>query len=375
VSQVFALSIHAHYRCRHSGVCCTADWDVPVELPVFRTLEAALRARTLVPQGTPHDDGDLLVTEDLPEDAAAILARTEAGRCVFHHAPSGLCAVHRDLGEPALPATCRHFPRLAVTDPRGTFISLTHFCPTAAAMLFDDVPIAIVDNPPAFPPGEYEGLTADPEAFPPLLTPRMLMDLPGYAAWERHMVARCANTSVSVESILATLARDVERLHDFDPARDTLVGRIASLPPEVQPADAPVALRDSLAWMAGVLAAVPEDLRPVLDDTNLEAAYQVYVRPSWGEWQAPLRRYLAAKAFANWTAYQGRSLMAVVRGLTAAIALVRVEAARRCRDARITLDGETLREAIRQADFMLNHLAVGEELAATWSRGGPESVG
>ena len=59
MSQVFALSIHAHYRCRHSGVCCTADWDVPVELPVFRTLEAALRARfpaaAIVPGGAALD--------------------------------------------------------------------------------------------------------------------------------------------------------------------------------------------------------------------------------------------------------------------------------------------------------------------------------
>lgn len=375
MSHVYALSIHAHYRCRHSGVCCSADWDVPVEVPVFRTLQDALRAGALVPPGTPHDGGDLLVTEDLPDDAGAILARTASGRCVFHHASTGLCVVHRDLGEPALPATCRHFPRLAVADPRGTFISLTHFCPTAAAMLFEDVPLAIVEDPPAFPLADYEGLTVDAEAFPPLLTPRMLMDLPGYAAWERHMVARCADGAASVESVLATLARDVSLLHDFDPLHETLVARIASLPADVLSAPTPASLRDSLAWTAGVRAAMPDDLRPAPDTVDLEPAYQAYVRPVWARWQAPLRRYLAAKAFANWTAYQGRSLMAVIRGLTAAIALVRVEAAKRCHDASTELDADTLREAIRQADFMLNHLAVGEELAEAWSKGEPESVG
>jgi hypothetical protein len=58
----------------------------------------------------------------------------------------------------------------------------------------------------------------------------------------------------------------------------------------------------------------------------------------------------------------------IVRGLEAALALVRVEAARQCRDARRVLDRDLLLEAFRSADFMLNHLAVGEELAAVWSR-------
>ena len=39
---VFALGFHADYLCRHSGACCTADWDVPVELPVYRSLSDAL---------------------------------------------------------------------------------------------------------------------------------------------------------------------------------------------------------------------------------------------------------------------------------------------------------------------------------------------
>ena len=41
-ADVFALSIHADYRCRHSGACCSADWDVPIELPVYRTLKQAV---------------------------------------------------------------------------------------------------------------------------------------------------------------------------------------------------------------------------------------------------------------------------------------------------------------------------------------------
>jgi hypothetical protein len=32
------------------------------------------------------------------------------------------------------------------------------------------------------------------------------------------------------------------------------------------------------------------------------------------------------------------------------------------------LDGDLLREAFRQADFLLNHLAAGDELAEGWSK-------
>ena len=76
---------------------------------------------------------------------------------------------------------------------------------------------------------------------------------------------------------------------------------------------------------------------------------------------------LCAKAFASWTAYQGRGVASIVRGLEAALALVRVEAARQCRDAGAPLDADRLKEAIRQADFILNHLAAGDALAEAWS--------
>ncbi len=84
--------------------------------------------------------------------------------------------------------------------------------------------------------------------------------------------------------------------------------------------------------------------------------------------RAPLNRYVAAKAFASWTAYQGRGVATIVRGLEAALALVRVEAARQCRDAaRAARSPSCCSKAFRQADFILNHLAVGEELAEAWS--------
>jgi hypothetical protein len=369
VGPIFSLSIHADYQCEHSGVCCTSDWDVPAELPIYRTLDQAMTAGRLLAPGLPHEGGPIFSREDLPDDAAAMVARTSTGDCVFYHRHSGLCVVHRDLGETSLPSTCRHFPRVAVRDWRGTFISLTHYCPTAASMLFrEDVPLEIVESPAAFPPAAYDGLVVDPDAWPPLLHPQMLMDLDAYSAWEHHMVRRCAHPSASPEGILATLTRDARLLRAYTPGAGSLLDLVATLPSDMVDVPMPRSLDESLSFYAGVIDAVPDEFKPEADEQMLPEAFAQYVAPEWAAWRAPLNRYLAAKAFASWTAYQGRGVLSIVCGLEAALALVRVEAARECRDHGRTLDAQQLREAFRNADFLLNHLAGGEELADGWSQ-------
>jgi len=371
VMAVYSLSIHADYRCRHSGACCTADWDVPVELPLYKTLDEALSSGRVAPAGRPDENTAVLIVEDqLPDETAAMVARTATGDCVFYHRNSGLCVIHRDLGEPMLPATCRHFPRLAVRDGRGTFISLTHYCPTAVASLFrDDVPIEIIQDPPAFPDADYEGLVVTSEDWPPLLRPDRLADAQSYNAWERHMVARCADESLSAESVIATLERDARIVRRVTPATSAaIVNAIEQLPPGGVSAPVPEALDISLAHYLEVLKAVPDEWRPDADTRDLRECYRRHVAVEWTAFDAPLRRYLAAKAFASWTAYQGRGFLTIVRGLDAALALVRVEAARRCRDTNRALNADLLREAIRQSDFALNHLAAGDELAEAWSK-------
>ena len=367
-SRVFALSIHADYKCRHSGACCTADWDVPVELPVYRSLNERIETGALRVAPNAEPLAPFIVEPGLPDDAAAMLERTDRGECVFFDRGTHLCVVHRDAGEQALPATCRHFPRLAVADSRGTFITLSHYCPTAASMLFrEDVELQIVESPPAFPFADYDGLTVTPDDLPPLLSPTMLMDPDGYAAWELHMVSRCA-TPVSPERVIDTLVSDAAQLRAWRPGADTVADAIHRLPSTFVGASTPPSLTESLHLRSEVVAAIPDDLKPVADEDGLERAFQSHVQPTWDVFQRPINSYLAAKAFASWTAYQGRGLSTIVRGLQAALALVRVEASRQCRDAARALDRELLLEAFRSADFALNHLAVGEELAAEWSR-------
>ncbi len=365
---IYSLSIHADYQCEHSGVCCTSDWDVAAELPIYRSLDEAMHAGRLAAAAIPAG-GRVFIQEDLPDDAGAMVARTTAGDCVFYHRNSGLCVVHRDMGQELLPSTCRHFPRVAVRDQRGTFISLTHYCPTAAGMLFrEDVPLEIVESPRAFPPAIYDGLVVDPDAWPPLLHPQMLMDLEAYTAWEHHMVRRCADLTASPESVLATLTRDARLLRAFTPGKGSLIDAIAALPRDMVEAAPARTLDESLVFFAGVIDAVPDEYKPEPDEQMLPEVFVQHVAPAWAEWRAPLNRYLAAKAFASWTAYQGRGVLTIVRGLEAALALVRVEAARQCRDQNRPLDAELMRESIRAADFLLNHLAGGDELAEGWSK-------
>lgn len=365
---VRSLSIHADYRCRHSGACCTADWDVPVEVPVYRSLDEACKSGRLHTAPQSRNLDPFVGGPDLPDDAGAMLERNAAGECVFFERESRLCVVHRDLGHEALPATCRHFPRLAVHDRRGTFVSLSHYCPTAAGLLFrDDVGLTIVSAPAAFPPGDYEGLSVTSDDLPPLLRPGVVIDLDAYASWEAHMVRRCAGASTP-ESALATLVRDAVSVRAWRPDGPAMSDLIDALPPTVVDALPPASLAASLAAHARTMAAVPDDLRPEADEHGLEGSFTRFVAPAWSAWSAPLQRYLAAKAFASWTAYQGRGLLSIVRGLQVALALVRVEAARGCRDGGRALDRELLLAAFRQADFILNHLAVGEDLAVEWSK-------
>jgi Fe-S-cluster containining protein len=367
-SPVFALSIHADYKCRHSGACCTADWDVPVELPVYRSLDEQIRRGSLRVAPAAEPLLPFVVEADLPDGAAAMLERTHGGDCVFFERDSHLCVVHRDAGEESLPATCRHFPRLAVADARGTFVTLSHYCPTAASMLFrEDVGLEIVERPPAFPAADYDGLTVTADDLPPLLSPSMLMDSDGYSAWERHMVRRSA-ADVLPESVVATLAADVSRLRSWRPGGISLVDAIRGLPDALTPVESHPTLAGSFDLRSEVVDAIPDDLKPAPDEAGLEEAYRDHVRPAWDAFARPINRYLAAKAFASWTAYQGRGLATIVRGLDAALALLRIESARQCRDAARPLDRDLLLEAFRSADFALNHLAVGEDLAAVWSR-------
>jgi hypothetical protein len=150
---------------------------------------------------------------------------------------------------------------VCLIDARGVSVSLSHYCPTAASLLFEHTgPIDIVDGRPPIAGVEIpEGLDAR-ESLPPRESARRLMSFEEFSHWER--------------------------------------ARIAEIRSPLGPA---------------------------------------------------VERYLAAKLFASWAAYQGDGTDAVLMIVDRAHAMLKINLAGK------RLDDATLKEAIRQTDFELLH--------------------
>jgi len=271
-------------------------------------------------------------------------------------------------------------------------VTLSHYCPTAASSLFrEDVALAVVDGPPAFPPSwPWEGLDAR-DALPPLLRPGVLMDWPSLERWERFAVSVFAEDEGTPEAAVATLTDAAEGARWWTPERgpfgaffegvlEGALSRGASRrKPPLQGArlDGPRYARDparwgSRAWHAVAGCASDRALLPAAPRGPDEADSR-WVAPAWPALGRPIRRWLAAKAFASWLALQGEGLRTTVIGLRTALLVLRAEAARGCGDAVRPLDAGLLKEAVRRTDLLLVHLADPDTLARRLSRA--ESAG
>lgn len=335
---VFSLSIHRRYRCQDSGACCTAGWPIPVEADRLAAIEAALVKGTLT-----GADGRRANVVDrpaaAPQEAPGLLA-IEDHACVFYRRDGARrCEIHRAMGHDALPLACRQFPRVSLLDPRGVSVTLSHYCPTAAALLAQTDAAVIVTDSPAFPAGaEYVGLDVR-DALPPALRPDMLMDWDAWWLFEAEAVSLLAAADDSSRA-LAALGRVVEDVRGWRPADGPLTDRIRRAFAAVVTAASASAFAPE-ARLRDVLDAVPGDLRPPPSRFRLDAP-----RPP-----APvIRNFLAAHAFANWTAHLGEGLRTWLRSIEAAFALVELGC------------------GVRQADLLLRHLADPHRLARVWSQ-------
>jgi hypothetical protein len=140
------------------------------------------------------------------------------------------------------------------------------------------------------------------------------MDYEGYSAWERHMVdVLTRDDGESAERALAVLETDLSAVQQWRPGPTPLSVRIEALRVasglQVEPE----------AVGAGEFIASDED--------------------------TVVRRYLAARAFASWAAYDVDGIIAVLRSLSATLAVLRSQQTRL-----------PLKEAIRQTDLQLVHL-------------------
>ncbi len=309
------LSMHVPYACRHSGVCCSSGWAIAVE----HTRTAAI--------GMLRGDGSwLLPAPGAPPEVAGILALANGGQCVFHRQG---CEIQRAYGHAALPSACQHFPREVLIDGRGVSVTLSHYCPTAVDLLFDHVgSVEIVEGPPALPTGAAEGLDAR-DVLPPLLTEGVLMDMEGCSAWEAHMVrVLTAQDAATAEDKLARLEIDLATVQRWRPGTRSLTDEISRLQ-----------IGDSTAGSNS-------RRRHEVDST---------AGPGFSPGSADLiiGRYLAARAFGSWMAYQGGGIAAVLGHLRFALSLLRERLAQL-----------PLKEAIRQTDLQILHLMSRDALVA-----------
>lgn len=294
------LSFHAAYKCRQSGVCCSAGWKIPFDAAELHTV-----GRLTLAGGT------------IQRTSTGGSALLERGRCTFLEKDAGgthACEIHRVGGHAALPLTCRMFPRIVMHDPRGTFISLSHFCPTAVSMLFDAAPaVAIVDAPAALRGSDpLDGLNAR-DVWPPLLRPGLMMDLESFTTWERLSVELLTREGVAPREALRQLQTTTSAIIDWSPGSEVPLEHV---------------VRDAFALVAPA--------------TSVLAPFD-----------SAVKRWLAARLFGTWIAYQGNGLLTIVRYLRACFDAFSVEFAR---DA-------NPREAIRRADHLIVHESSSQQLA------------
>lgn len=366
-----ALRMHAGYRCRHTGVCCSAGWRIPVEQGAAAQIRNAVSDGTLRRPPGSVDVEPLFVPPGLPSDYGGVLAHRPNGACIFFdHDGARLCEVHRVLGEAALGQACRQFPRMASHDARGTEVSLSHFCPTAAKLLAGDTEAVLVDATEGFPgAGTWEGLEAR-DALPPLLRPGVLCSFEGWAAWQRFVIEMLA-TRDSTPAALAAICGAAERLRAWDIGLGAFdryaLAVLAEVGPAVAAGASPPAIppptrgEAAAAWDAA-LDAVPSLLAPPeTPDWSRWAEAEL----DWHRHDRVLRRYLAARSVGAWVAYQGRGVRSWVRWLVLAW---HVALAERCRPVEPgSPTGSEALEAIRRSDLLLVHLADPQCLADTLS--------
>lgn len=300
------LSFHAGYRCRHQGACCRADWDIEVDPRIIRV---------------------------------SALPRGADGECGFHQ--DHRCELQVKGGEAMLPAACRHFPRVLLRDTRGTLLTLSHFCPTAASMLFGEAEVTIVEaSAPLALEEPLEGLDAR-DALPPLLRPGMLSDIEGYAAWEEAVILTFTGSG-TVEAAFAHIIAATERVRIWRPSDGPLAQAVAAAfakPAAASPRPGYSPGFDVLREATGAhpLLYLPNGFDPATPLAALTTDPRA---------QRVVGRYLAASAFGNWVAYRGQGLRSIVEWLRATYDVLRIQLTR-----------DPLLEAIRHTDWIMVHTA------------------
>jgi Fe-S-cluster containining protein len=380
----FVLSFHASYACRRSTACCTAPWAIAVDEDRARRVDEAVDGNRLqVPGAVDPRRWRAPAVASSHDHESPVLGRDGDGPCVFLDRDAGdRCALHHDCGHDALPVACQQFPRVTLADDRGFHVTLSHFCHTVAALTFDEPPeaVSIVTPPDGF---AHAPLVAGLDArghWPPLLRPGVMCSLEAWSRWEAFLVEAFGNADDSPFVTLGRVVAVAERLRAWPPGAGGFDDFAAAVLSDSRPdpgreVDGPAVVAPVDEWTRA-WSAVPRDRaampairsgRDHFEDCLLRAADEVRVHGR------AVGRYLAARAFASWCAYQGSGLRSHVASLRTALGVLMVEVARALAgECEPTSPGAptgspALLDAMRRADWLLVHLADSGPLARCWS--------
>ncbi|HXG56051.1 MAG TPA: hypothetical protein VNJ03_11795 [Vicinamibacterales bacterium] len=247
-----------------------------------------------------------------------------------------------------MPVSCRHYPRVILRDGRGTLIAMSHYCPTAASLLFEDVPPLVVHAAGKLTITEpVEGMDAR-DALPPLLRPGMLTDLEGYSAWEAAAVDTFAGARDAARA-LDVLGAATERVRGWTPSDGPLANAVR------QAFDAAATNGRGDSPGAEALVDVGWDVHAgfavvgsLAKETPGRHSHRYGPLPL--DLERAVARYLAARVFGNWISYQGRGLRTIVAWLHACHDVLRASIAEH-----ETPTHEQVLSAIRSTDFLMLH--------------------
>jgi Fe-S-cluster containining protein len=346
--EIRCLSFHSEYRCQNSGVCCASGWQIAVEAQVEASLRLALAgARAPLPNGP---EGFQVMIDPPPGCRSSL--RDVGGTCWFRDESERSCAIHREFGEQSLPSACRQFPRVCVLEPDAVSISLSHYCPTAAGLLFGtDADFKIVTQPKAFPAAwPFEGLDAR-HSYPPFLRPGVSLGFDGLRTFEERTVRTLS--TLPLWRALSVI--------------DSAVGGLRAWNADAGPLPALISGTFDRAAEESEIVAPGTDPRPILQAALAEGTVAMRLpNPRPTPMSLPpvadlaLRKYVASRLIGAWVMFQADDIRTVLNYLRLCVDTVLLFA--NAAEDR-AFPAERWKEAIRNSDLWLLHYCDPERLA------------
>ena len=357
------IALHADYLCRHSGVCCTEPWAIPVERVRHARLQSALDSGALRPSGAPAVLFES--AEGIDPDASAVVGRSGRACVFFEPARGRLCAIHRDLGHAAMPSACQHFPRIVALDPRGVMLSLSHVCPTVGDLLLADVAgwNRLVGGGRVVIDGlEWTGLDAR-EALPPQVNSSLLWDWESMTTFEEHALDVLGGASPELAlGVIGAAAAALSRLETAE-LRPRVLDAFTDAVATASPVEPDLAGLTALAGRctSGLPSAAGWIEKPVRDIASS--------RQAWESVAPQVTRYLAARLLASPVMYHALDVRVWSLWLQACYSVLRVAFAHESARTGTATSHAALKAAAADSDRLLVHaLDAGPFAAALFAR-------